>query len=395
MAVLDRLRRIDAERRSAAFDVLLAVALTVLLQLQVWFGEEEGEVFELKPLSAALMLLLTVPLVWRRRTPLAVAACNGLGRAAQALATGSWVATHGTTLPSIVALYSAGAYGRGSRAWLGLSFVVAGVTVAAAYDIPETEADLWNGLFFYLLAFLVFAAGLYVGGRRRSAELQLKTERLERERAEQSQAVAEERARIARELHDVVAHSVSATVVQAEAAEEVLSHAPDRARQSLARIQDTGREALGEMRRLLGIMRDAPGGEELAPQPRVADLERMVEESQAEDLSVTLTVEGELRELPAGVELSAYRIIQEALTNVRKHAGRPANASVVVRYGEAALELEIVDDGQGLSAEGGQGHGLVGMRERVAFFGGEFSAGPGKEGGFVVRARFPLPAVQR
>lgn len=149
----------DAERRSVAFDVSLAVVLTLLLQLSVWFGEGEGEVFELKPLSAALMLLLTVPLVWRRRAPLAVAACNGFGRAAQALATGSWVATHGITLPTIVTLYSAGAYGRGSRAWLGLGLVVGGLTVAAAYDIPETEADLWNGLFFYLLAVLVFAVG--------------------------------------------------------------------------------------------------------------------------------------------------------------------------------------------------------------------------------------------
>jgi signal transduction histidine kinase len=354
----------------------------------------EGEVFEIKPLSAALMLLLTVPLVWRRRAPLAIAACNGFGRAAQALATESWVASHGITLASLVALYSAGAYGKGSRAWLGLGLILAGLTIAAAYDIPADEADLWNGLFFYLLGFLVFAAGLYVRGRRRSAELELRAERLERERAERDRAVAEERARIARELHDVVAHSVSATVVQAEAAEEVLGRAPDRARQSLVRIQDTGRGALGEMRRLLGIMRDDAQGGELAPQPRVADVERLVDETRAEGLPVTLTVEGERRDLPVGVELSAYRIVQEALTNVRKHAGRPAKASVVVRYGIAALELEVADDGRGATAPTAGGHGLVGMRERVAFFGGEFSAGPAAAGGFVVRARFPLPAEE-
>jgi len=241
----------------------------------------------------------------------------------------------------------------------------------------------------------VFAVGLYVRGRRRSAELELQTERLEQERAEQAQAVAEERARIARELHDVVAHSVSATVVQAEAAEEVLGDEPERARQSLTRIQDTGREALGEMRRLLGIMRDETERGVPAPQPCVADLERLVEESRAEDLVVTLTVDGVRRELPAGVELSAYRIVQEALTNVRKHAGRPAEASVVVRYRDAAVELEVTDDGQGPSGGGVHGHGLVGMRERVAFFGGEFSVGPGEGGGYVVRASFPLPAVQR
>jgi signal transduction histidine kinase len=386
------LDRVEAERRSLGFDVLLAVALTVLLQFNVWFGQEEGEVFEIKPLSAALMLLVTVPLVWRRRDPLAVAACNGFGRAAQALATGSWVASHGILLASLVAVYSAGAYGKGSRAWLGLGLILAGLTVAAAYDIPADEADLWNGLFFYLLGFLIFAAGLYVQGRRRSAELERRAERLERERAERDSAVAEERARIARDLHDVVAHSVSATVVQAEAAEEVLGEAPDRARRSLVRIQDTGREALGEMRRLLGIMRDDPQGGALAPQPRVADVGRLVEETRAEGLPVTLTVEGERRELPAGVELSAYRIVQEALTNVRKHALRPARASIVVRYGIAALELEIADDGRGATAPDAGGHGLVGMCERVAFFGGEFSAGPGAAGGFVVRARFPLAA---
>jgi signal transduction histidine kinase len=394
MSVLDRVRRTGAESRSAVFDGLLAALLTLLLQLQVWLGEGEAEVFELKPLSSVLMLLLTVPLIWRRRAPLAVAACNGFGRAAQALATGSWVATDGITLSTLVALYSAGAYGKGARAWLGLGLIVSALTVAAAYDIPQDEADLWNGLFFYLLAFLVFAVGLYVRGRRRSAELELQTERLERERAEQARAVAEERARIARELHDVVAHSVSATVVQAEAAEEVLGDEPDRARQSLVRIQDTGREALGEMRRLLGIMRDGAESGDLAPQPGVADIERLVGETRAEDVSVTLSVDGQPRELPAGIDLSAYRIVQEGLTNVRKHAGRPAKASVVVRYEDAALVLEITDDGRGSRAGDGHGHGLIGMRERVAFFGGEFSAGPRDEGGFAVRARFPLPAVQ-
>ncbi|MDP8910255.1 MAG: histidine kinase, partial [Chloroflexota bacterium] len=225
------------------------------------------------------------------------------------------------------------------------------------------------------------------------AQLELETERLERERAEQAHAVAEERARIARELHDIVAHSVSATVLQAEAADEVLTHSPDRARQSLDKIKHTGREALGELRLLLGIMRNENEGQRIAPQPRVADLERLVEEAQAEDLAVTLTIEGERRELPPGIDLSAYRIVQEALTNVRKHAGRPANASVVVRYAETTLELEIVDDGQGPRAQDGHGQGLIGMHERVLLFGGDLHAGPGAVGGFVVRARFPLPPV--
>jgi signal transduction histidine kinase len=373
------------------FDVLLAIALTVLLQVDVWTSTADGEVYELKPLSAALMLLVTVPLAWRRRAPAKVAAANGFARAAQAIATGTWVATPGLLLPTLIALYSVGAYARGGRAWLGFACILAGVLVSTAYDIPSTETDLWNGLFFYLLCLAVFAAGLLVRGRRHSAELEERAARLEREHADQARTVAEERARIARELHDVVAHSVSAAVVQAEAAEEVLDDQPDRARQSLVRIQDSGREAMGEMRRLLGIIR-ASGEAELAPQPRLADLERLVDEARAAGMDATLTVEGTPRAVPPGVDLSAYRIVQEALTNVRKHAGRSAAATVLVRYADAALELEIADDGSGPGTRNGRGHGLIGMRERVEFFAGEFSAGPGDAGGFVVRARFALAA---
>jgi hypothetical protein len=175
------------------FDVLLAIALTVWLQVDVWTSTGEGEVYELKPLSAALMLLVTVPLAWRRRAPVEVAAANGFARAAQAIASGTWVATPALMFPTLIALYSVGAYARGGRAWLGFGCIVAGVLVATAYDIPSNETDLWNGLFFYLLCLAVFAAGLLVRGRRHSAELEERATRLERERADQARAVAEER----------------------------------------------------------------------------------------------------------------------------------------------------------------------------------------------------------
>lgn len=178
--------------------------------------------------------------------------------------------------------------------------------------------------------------------------------------------------------------------VQAEAAEEVLASEPDSARRSLRRIQSTGREALGEMRRLLGIVRGEESREDLRPQPGVGDLSRLIEETTGEGLSVTLAVEGDRRELPPGIDLSAFRIVQEALTNVRKHAGRSTRTTVVVRYRETSLDLEIVDDGYGQESGDGRGQGMIGMRERVAFFGGEFSAGPCDRGGFEVRARFPL-----
>jgi signal transduction histidine kinase len=180
-------------------------------------------------------------------------------------------------------------------------------------------------------------------------------------------------------------------VIQAEAAEEVLDDQPERARQSLVRIQDSGREAMGEMRRLLGIIRGDDAAD-LAPQPRLTDIERLVDDARAAGLDATLAVEGTPRPLPPGVDLSAYRIVQEALTNVRKHAGRSAAATVLVRYADAALELEIADDGRGPEARNGGGHGLIGMRERAELFAGEFSAGPGEAGGFVVCARFALPA---
>jgi signal transduction histidine kinase len=387
-----RRRHLRHVNHSLIFDVAVALALTGLLQLQVWTGTEAGGVFESKPLSSGLMLLLTVPLIWRRRAPFAVAASNGAGRAVQALVTGSWVATHGITLATIVALYAAGAYGKRWRGWVGLVCVDAGLLVANAYDRAPGEGGLWNALFFYLLTLFVFAIGLYVGGRRQSRELQRRTERLERERAEQAHAIAEERARIARELHDVVAHGLSATVIQAEAAEGVLAREPEKARRSLHRIQATSREALREMRRLLKIVR-APEStdDDLSPQPRLDQLDRLVEAA-GDEPRVELRVDGARREVPPGVDLSAYRIVQEALTNVRRHAGRSASVTVTVHYGEGSLDIEIADDGTGPQSSDGFGHGLIGMRERVLFFGGRFSAGPGEKGGFVVRASFPLAA---
>jgi signal transduction histidine kinase len=388
------LPRLSGERASVAFDLLLAAGLTALLQLQVWTQEAVDETFADRPLSSPILLVVTVPLIWRRRAPIAVAACCGAGIAAQVVVTGTFTTAIGLVLPVLVALFSAGAYAERPRAFLGLGAILLGVGVHELYEVPSTEADLWNGAFFVLLMLAVFGAGVYVRGRRRSAELERQARRLEREREERARAVVEERARIARELHDVVAHSVSATVIQAEAAEEVLARHPDSARRSLRRIQSTGREALAEMRRLLGIVRGGETSGALSPQPGLEELERLIEAA-SEDLGVELTIDGERRELPPGIELSAYRIVQEALTNVRRHAGRSAKASVLVHYGETALELEIADDGGGPRSTDGLGHGIVGMRERVAFFGGEFSAGPGDGGGFVVRAHFPLAPVTR
>ncbi|MEW2066414.1 sensor histidine kinase [Streptomyces sp. NPDC007346] len=232
------------------------------------------------------------------------------------------------------------------------------------------------------------------------SQLEERAARLEREREAQSKvAVAAERARIARELHDVVAHNVSVMVVQADGAAYVMDAAPDQARQALATISSTGRQALAEMRRLLGVLRtgDAPESGEYVPQPDVEQIEDLVDQVRRTGLTVDFKVEGTARPLPSGVELTAYRIVQEALTNTRKHGGPDAGASVRLVYFDDGLGLLVEDDGRGAAHElyedggaDGAGHGMIGMRERVGMVGGTLDAGPRPGGGFRISALLPL-----
>jgi signal transduction histidine kinase len=248
----------------------------------------------------------------------------------------------------------------------------------------------------------VFAIAWVVGDNLRTrraylAELEARAARLEREREEKAQrAVLDERTRIARELHDVIAHNVSVMVVQASAGEEVFDSDPARARESLSAVASTGRAALAELRRLLGVIRSAEPGEAgaaYAPQPGIEHLEELVRQVRETGLEVELSVLGQPRELPEAVGLCAYRIVQEALTNTLKHA-HAASAEVNVRYVADALELHVVDDGRGAPAVNGEasGHGLIGMRERVALFGGSLTAGSRNGHGYEVRARIPIEA---
>jgi signal transduction histidine kinase len=250
-----------------------------------------------------------------------------------------------------------------------------------------------------MLGFLV--AGAWLIGRlvaRRSsqaADVTERLERLERERERQeAEVLARERASIARELHDVIAHSVSVMVIQAGAAEQLLESNPAQARQSLLAVQELGRSTVGELRRMLGILRDRPEELALNPQPGLAALPRLARQLGEAGLAVGLRTEGDPVALPPGVDLSAYRIVQEALTNTLRHArpgqARPAHAEVRLHYFVNAVELEIDDDGGVASRGDGEGHGLIGMRERAALYGGTFSAGPCPEGGYRVRARLLL-----
>jgi signal transduction histidine kinase len=282
----------------------------------------------------------------------------------------------------LVAVYSAGAHTRG-RALHAASVVVV-VAVAAAVVEDGTSYNISGVLFYGVLVGGPFLVGIAMRIRRERERL-LVHEREERAR----RAVADERTRIARELHDVVAHAISVIVLQARGARHSLADDPDDARHAIDAIERTASQALGEMRRLLAILREDGDAAQLAPEASLAHLDVLTGEIRAAGLPVELRVSGEPRELPPGLDASAYRIVQEALTNALKHAGQ-ATAVVTVHYGADALELEVEDDGAGPQNGRSGGHGLLGMRERAAVFGGSVEAGPRTGSGFAVRASLPL-----
>jgi signal transduction histidine kinase len=377
-------------------DWVLALVLAVLFQIEVWTidpshppGDVGTEVFSSteRAAAAAAGLVLTLSLVWRRRTPLAILA---LALATSVLANVVAVLDEATTpaIALVVAVYSVGAHTSGLRAAVG-GF---GAAALIAVNVAE-QFSLGDLLFIATILGGAWLAGRAMRYRReREHVLELLTVDLEREREEKARAaVAEERVRIARELHDIVAHAISVIVLQARGGRRSLATDPGETREALDMIEATGSEALAEMRRLLGMLRSDDEEIALAPQPSLRYLDALAAQVREAGLPVDLSVEGEPTELPPGVDLSAYRIVQEALTNALKHAG-PATARVVVHYRENDLELEIADTGAGAgaSASDGEGHGLAGMRERVSLYGGKIEAGPRDGGGFAVRARLPL-----
>jgi signal transduction histidine kinase len=344
-------------------------------------------------LDAVVGAAVALPLLARRRAPLlvlvAVIVLGYAGYARGASVGGSlqaWIALN-------VALYSVAAHCERPRA-------IAGAVIVAVFVLLfEIPALVEGGRVDGLAGEWLFLGGVWLLGRwvrqrrQRTADLERHAADLQADRAALArEAVADERARIAREMHDAVAHSVSVMVLQAGAAEQVLATAPERARESLVTIQDTGREAIVELRRMLGLLRDPVADASLAPQPSVDRLDALLDQVRAAGLPVELTVEGQPRRLPPGIDRSAYRIVQEGLTNALKHAG-PAHASVRLRYGERALELEVLDDGRGPVGASGGGFGLLGMRERAALYGGVLAAQERPGGGYALSARLPLERV--
>jgi signal transduction histidine kinase len=375
-------------------DVAIPAVLAALALNDIWGASLSSPPFHgPRGVQTAGALLMTVPLGWRRRYPIAVLCCVLAGAAVE----WPWMRSEGQLsfeafISALVAWYSVGAHAdprRGSRAAL-----IAAVPLVAA-DVADDIAG-YHSPFDDIALYILLAAAWGLGNAfhrhgTRERELEAHAAALEREREQKALlAAAEERARIARELHDVVAHSVSVMVVQVGAARGILDTEPATARDSLLAAERTGREALAEMRRMLGIVRQRADGDGLAPQPGLAHIEGLLERARHAGLEVDLCTEGDPHALPPGLDLAAYRIVQESLTNAVKHAGR-AHATVLLRYAPDRLEIEVRDDGRGPSEQSAEpGHGLVGMRERVALYGGALDAGAADGGGFAVRARLPV-----
>jgi signal transduction histidine kinase len=383
-------------KRQQVLDFVIAAAVGVGCTLEVWAPTVFGSTHMTGPRVAVYVSYLVAvgALVFRRRFPLASSLVVSAALALEWLGFGA-PEGFGVFATLVIAGYSVAAYQDRDRALLSLAALAAAGVVWSVRDPMQATLGEHAGASLWLTPVVIaWLLGAYMRTRRLYVmALQERADRAERERdAGAAAAVASERARIARELHDIVAHSVSVMVVQAEAAAEMLNrHTPERARAPVHKIQETGRAALTDMRRMLGLLREADSRPALLPQPGIANLELLLAKVRESGLPVELEVQGEPEPLPPGIDLSAYRIVQEALTNSLKYAGQ-ARARVVVRYAPGLLELEVSDDGAGAASGLNGGQGLIGMRERVALFGGELDAGPAPGGGFLVRARLTLEA---
>jgi signal transduction histidine kinase len=371
------------------FDTLIVAAIGVSLAVAVADqGKKNGPTGPLwfDVLAAAGCL---VPLFARRRYPFHAPV------ATVALLTGTSFIDGGLTNDDFILFMSAiataflfGMVRQRRQAITGLAILL-GANVIISHNGPTSQVG--NAIWGTVVFGVVWGVGFGLSQKFREAdEAKERAEQLERERAEEAgAAVAEERARIARELHDIVGHSVSVMTVQAAGVRSLLRSHQEREREALMVVEQTGREALAEMRRLVGVLRRPEEGPALAPQPSLEAVEKLVEQARESGLPVELRVEGTPVELPAGVDLTAYRVVQEGLTNAIKHA-RARRAEVLVRYDDGHVEVAVLDDGTGDGGGPKGGHGLVGMRERVAVYGGEIEAGPQPKGGFALRARLPL-----
>jgi signal transduction histidine kinase len=379
-AVLDRLTQ------RAYLGLVLTFAVASVVEAAVSRHAEH------RVAAAVLALGWSLPFLARRRYPLwaPLAVCASVG---VLTVINSTQAANNLTMPFVAAIAAAISFGliperrHAIAGWAAL--------VATAAIVGFKAGSAFSDFFWTMLILtLAWFFGAALGTRTEQArELQERVDTVERERSVAAErATSEERARIARELHDVVAHSVSVMVVQASGVRRLLQDGQHREREALLLVEQIGRQALSEMRKMLGVMRtgdESPAA--LSPQPGLEHVDRLIAQVEEAGLPVTLRVEGIRPELSPGVDLSAYRIVQEGLTNALKH-GKGAHAEVLIRYVDSRVQLEIADDGPGRPATDGLGHGLVGMRERVALYGGTLEAGPRNGGGFLLRAELPVEA---
>ena len=366
-------------------DPAFAAGLASGLVIEVWVASYAQHA----PASTVAALLATLPLAVRRRYPIPVFVLVLVGTAMLSSLSPQFDENSGIFfIVFVFNLYSLGANTRGNQGWVATALVLPCITWFLFHD-----GDSFHPGDIAFAVFVIggpYAAGVAMRLRRdREQRLTRRTVELELERdARARAAVAEERRRIARELHDVVAHAISVTVVQARGGRKVLDSDLAEARTAFDSIERTGEQALGEMRRLLGMLREEDPNAGRAPQPSLERLDALADELRSSGLPVEVSVDGDAVELAPGVDLAAYRIVQEALTNTLKHAG-PAVARVHVHYGPSAIDLTVVDDGAGAGNGNGTGNGLVGIRERVAVVGGTIEAGALPGGGFRVHARLP------
>jgi signal transduction histidine kinase len=336
-------------------DLLLAAGIVVLAQIQIWTADDLSDYPQLGLAAASLALGAMVALPKANND--------------------EWIG-----LFVLLGVYTAAAHTGGRKTAVAAVLTLATGLVVLLGD--SDQVDLGGILFFGFLFATPWVTGRAIRRRR------LRARQLEREKSNAEAAIAEERTRIARELHDVVAHAISVIVLQARGGRKLLDDEPEETRRALDAIERTASQALAEMRRLLGLLRDSDDQLELTPQPTLARLDDLAKHIREAGLPVEIDVRGSAVELPPGIDLSAYRIVQEALTNALKHAG-PASARVTLDYEPGELLIEITDDGAGTGNGGGTGHGLVGIRERASVFGGDVEAGPRTDGGYAVRARLP------
>jgi len=377
-----------------------------------------GSLLNRSPVAVAVVILMIAPVAVRRRYPVAAFATAAVacawqvlgsvgvgvvGHSSTGIQTAGSPATHSGPIPSDVALlillYTVAAYRPRRYSIPALLTCVGGSLVAVLAWQPLIGVTIGQRLFVAVFLFGGISLACWILGdsmryrRGYYTALEEKAARLEAEREAQAKvAAAAERARIAREMHDVVAHNVSVMVVQADGAGYVLRSDPDRAASALAAISATGRQALTEMRRLLGVLRSEGDQADLAPLPGLGELRELLDQARAAGLEVTYTLAGKPRELPEGAELAAYRVVQESLTNTRKHAGLAATAAVTLSYERDGLIVQVTDDGMAVPNGEPAGLGLAGMRERIAMYGGTVTAGPLPDGGFRVRAWLPCPS---